>query len=126
MVILDTSVLIDHLRSGGRRSPLDILVDKYGWQKFSISVVTVQELFVGLSSKSQGAEILELVSLAKSWPYTVEVAKKAGEILRDTKTGMNFADAAIAATCVANNCQLATINKKDFFEIAGLQMVDWE
>ncbi len=126
MVILDTSILIDHLRQKATHTKLERLVAKYGYGQLSVSVITMQELFAGASSRGQEGEILELFLPMKVWPYSESVAKMAGEIERDESRNMDFADAAIAATCVVNNCQLATINKKDFFGIAGLQMVDWE
>lgn len=123
MVVLDTSVIIDHLRRKIKGTILDLLVEKYGWSELAISTVSVQELFVGLSSKNQKEEILNLISLMKILPYTFKVAEKAGEILRDSKTGMNFVDAAIAATCVLNDCKLATLNTGDFLKIKGLDLM---
>ncbi len=35
---------------------------------------------------------------------------------------MRFADAAVAATCVVNDCALATFNTKDFTGIDGLRV----
>lgn len=126
MVVLDTNILIDHLRQNVLGTKLDLLVAKYDYGELSVSVVTVQELFAGTSSKIQEGGILKLLSLIKIWPYLEEIAKAAGEIERDKKRGVDFADAAIAATCMVNDCKLATINKKDFFGIGGLQMVDWK
>lgn len=43
--------------------------------------------------------------------------------MRDTKPGIQFADAAIAATAIINNARLATLDKKDFQGIKNLELV---
>ncbi len=40
--------------------------------------------------------------------------------MRDSKTPIQFADAAIAATAIINGAELYTLNKKDFEKIPGL------
>lgn len=124
MVVLDTNILIDHLRQGNESQLLASLFERYGVANLSVCIVTVQELFAGASSKFQKEKILTLLDSLKVWPYTHKVAKLAGEVERDFKRDVEFADAAIAATCLSNNCQLATLNGKDFAGITGLQMVD--
>ena len=123
MVILDTNLLIEHLRMGHKSLRLEKLLDKYGIDNLSVSTVSIQELFSGASSIKQENEILALLATLKIWVYDHESAKKAGEIERDFVREIEFADAAIAATCVINKCQLATLNRKDFEGIKGLEMV---
>lgn len=124
MVILDTNLLIDHLRQRRVGTHLDLLVKKYDGGEFGVSVVSVQELFAGRSSRTQEAAILKLLTLVKIWPYSQDIAKKAGEIERDIKKDADFADTAIAATCLVNHCSLATLNQKDFAGIEGLEIVE--
>ncbi len=55
-------------------------------------------------------------------PYTYEIAELAGSLTRDSKQLLLFADAAIAATALSNGASLATLNKKDFATIPGIEL----
>jgi predicted nucleic acid-binding protein len=65
--------------------------------------------------------VLELYQLM---PYNYEIAKLAGEIVRDNKNLVEFPDAAIAATALVNEAELLTLNKKHFAGIKGLELFD--
>jgi len=126
MVILDTSIIIDHLRLKAKsKSKLLALAEKNLKKELAISLISIQELYEGQSTKKQEEEkmLLATISPLRVLSYTYEVAKLAGEIARDLKRPIELADAAIAATAVINGGQLATLNKKDFREIKGLIMV---
>lgn len=124
MVILDTNIIIDHLRlqNKSKDSKLMVLVKDNPKEDIAISMVTVQELYEGLSTKDPQKEqfLLATVSPLKILPYTYEVAQLAGEIARDINHPIELADAAIAATTILNNSQLFTLNKDDFTGIDGL------
>lgn len=126
MVIIDTNIIIDHLR---QKAPQDSLyrgiVKKFEREKVAVSTITVQELFEGQSTKDKQIEqsILAIISPLKILPYTFDVAQLAGEIVRDLPKPIEFADAAIAATAIINGCQLATLNIKDFKKIPGLELI---
>lgn len=127
MVVLDTSVIIDHLRlKSERNSLLKKVVKQYSNVTFCLSVITVQELYQGESSRKVSEErrmetVLELYQLM---PYNYEIAKLAGEIVRDNKNLVEFPDAAIAATALVNEAELLTLNKKHFAGIKGLELFD--
>ena len=126
MVILDTNIIIDHLRqTGSKDSILSKLLKESKLDEVVISSVTIQELFEGQSTKEEeiGKWILAILSPFKLLPYTYEIAKLAGEVARDLDRDMEFADAAIAATAIAHGAKLATLNKKDFRGIQGLELV---
>ena len=125
MVILDTNIIIDHLRQVGAEDSWFIKVAKLlPKESLGISMITIQELYEGRSTKFQKkeTEMLAIVSPLKIYPYTYEVAQKAGELARDLSFPVELADAAIAATCMVNNCQLFTLNIKHFREIKDLQL----
>jgi predicted nucleic acid-binding protein len=98
-------------------------MEKYGYGELAVSVVTVQELFAGASSKIRENDVLKLLSLFKILPYSEETARKAGEIERDNKSDADFADLAIAATCLTSKLSLVTLNKKDFAGIMELEVI---
>lgn len=126
MVILDTSVLIDYLRRPeGNGSPLQEFAQLPSKEKQAISILTIQELYAGKSSKELKKEqlFLEVVSSLEILPYTYNTARLAGEIVRDLGKPLGFPDAAIAATAILNKAQLFTLNKKDFQAVKGLRFL---
>lgn len=127
MVILDTNIIIDHLRrSVAKGSVLARLTQDKPKEVLAVSVVSIQELYEGQSTVNMEKEkdLLSTVSPLVMLSYTFEVAKLAGEVARDCKTVIDLADAAIAATTIINNGQLLTFNKKDFQGIKDLEFFD--
>ena len=126
MVIVDTNVIIDHLRlQGSAKSRLRQLEDKFTKDLLAISIVTIQELYSGQSTTNSKNEdyLLETITPLQILPYTYEVSQLAGEIVRDSTVPIDFADAAIAATTIVNGAQLATLNHKHFQGIPNLELL---
>ncbi len=127
MVVLDTSVIIDHLRQKSRHDSIFVrLAENISRGDLAISMVTVQELYEGQSTKEQEEEnfLLATIGSLKILPYTYEVAELAGRLSRDNPNPLEFPDAAIAATALVNNASVATLNKKDFSQIPNLELFD--
>lgn len=124
MVVIDTSVLIDHIRLKGKNSIFDEFI-KQSQDKFAIALISVQELYEGKSTRDEEieGEIISLINSLEVLPYAFENAKLAGEIARDLGRPIDLADAAIAATAVLNKASLFTLNKKDFKGIKGLKLI---
>jgi predicted nucleic acid-binding protein len=126
MVVLDTNIIIDHLRLANKQeSALIKFVKKHPKETLTISVISVQELYEGKSTKNRQKEqaLLAVISPLKILPYTYEIAKLAGKIARDLSEPIELAlaDAAIAATTIFNEGKLFTLNKKDFQKIPHLK-----
>jgi len=124
MVILDTNIIIDYLRrieSGD--AYLVKIAEKIGRKELAISVITIQELFEGKSTlnKYKEGNVWDTLTPLKIYPYTIEVAQLAGQIIRDFGV-LEFADAAIAATAMINEGELFTLNQKDFKGIKDLKI----
>lgn len=125
MVILDTNIIIDHLRRPpGTPSYFFQMMNKVPKEELAMSLISVQELYEGKSTRSEQQEkiLLMLISYVTIIPYTYEVARLAGIIARDKKTTIQFADAAIAAMAIINGADLFTLNKKDFTDIKDLHL----
>jgi predicted nucleic acid-binding protein len=123
MVALDTSIIIDHLRSKTEmETALMRAVKKFG--DLAISLITIQELFTGSSSKEKEPmqKMIDTIEPLKIIPYTLDIATRAGELTRDSKKVITFADASIAATALLYNAKLLTLNIKDFKHIPRLQL----
>ena len=125
MVILDTNIIIDHLRLARfTNSILAKLSLTHTSSELAISTITIQELFTGQSSSKKRplediATTLSNLSIAE---YTIEVAKLAGALMRKDHK-LKFADASIAATAIHYGAHLATLNTKDFAEIPNLKLL---
>lgn len=125
MVILDTNIIIDHLRTLGKKESHFVKLSKIlPKEDLAISLVTIQELFQGKSTRSveQEKNLLAVIEPLKILPYTYQIAKIAGQINRAVKNTIEFADSAIAATAIVNEAKLFTLNKKDFHHISGLEL----
>lgn len=124
MVVLDTSVIIAHLRQKTKNSLLRKLAVKYKNQ-MAISVITLQELYEGQSTRDKIKEnyMLSILTPLKILPYTEEVAKLAGVLARDNQTSADLADLAIAATAMVYKTPLATLNAKHFSFLKDLDLV---
>ena len=124
MVVLDTSIVIDHLRRPGVNTSLYKVVDIEGSDYLAVSVITIQELYEGESTKKEERlnEMLTVLSPLTILEYDVQVAELAGKIARDVKRKMEFADAAIASTAIFNDFDLFTLNTKHFRDIDGLNL----
>ena len=126
MVILDTNILIDHLRQQNIKLTLyQKLLKKYSRKSLGISTISLQELFIGQSTRSIKfkKEILLSVSGIKVFSHNKAIAQLAGEFMRDSENNLQFADAAIAATAVHYSASVATLNTKDFKGIPGLKLL---
>ena len=120
VVLLDTNIVIDHLR---QPTGTDTLFEKMqrtiGPEHSALSMVSVQELYAGKGTlDSRNAELL-LATIAplSLLPYAYEVAELAGALMRDSKQSMAF-----AATAIVYDAELATLNVKDFRDIDGLTL----
>lgn len=122
MVVIDTSIIIDHTRQKGKISIFDKFI-RQSKAKPAIALITVQELFAGQSTKQDETldYLLDLLNSLEILPYTFEVAKLAGEIARDVNQPIGLADSAIAATAIINQAQFLTLNIKDFAKIEDLK-----
>ena len=126
MVILDTNVIIDHLRQSGAKETLLLRIAKRtARENLAISAVSIQELYEGRSTREPKKEeyLLRTIAPLRVLPYTYEIAQLAGEVARDLESPIEFADAAIAATAIVHGASLATLNRKDFQQITELQLV---
>lgn len=125
MVIIDTNIIIDHVRLGNPADSIFARINERKDENLAISMITVQELYAGQSTLESKVDqaIFNIISRLEILLYTYQVARLAGEIARDLKRPISLADAAIAATAIINNAKLATLNKKDFQGIPDLKLV---
>ena len=109
-ILVDTDVLIDHLRGHHRFAA--------GKDDVHVSSITRAELFAG-----RPAEEVRVRRLLDSFTeLTVDrpVAERAGRLRRSSKIGM--ADALIGATALQHRLTLVTRNAGDCAAVAGIRI----
>ena len=118
-VVLDTTVLVDHLRGSSLAGEY---IAELGAPP-SCSEVTRIEILRGLRSEERrGAE--RLFALIAWLPVDEKVARRAGELGRrwlPSHPGIGVPDLAIAATAELLEAELGTNNLKHFPMFEGLQ-----
>jgi len=117
--LLDTDVLVDFLRGYGKA------VAFVNAQSFRIilSSIVVAELYAGVKEDAEQAVLENFVSLFRIVPVSAEIAKAGGLYKRDyaKSHGVGLADAILAATAVAENAALKTLNTKHYPMLKGLR-----
>jgi predicted nucleic acid-binding protein len=125
MVVLDTNVIIDHLKQPSGANTLLMQVNqKEGKDSLAISTITLQELYEGKSTKNaiKLRAMLSVLGPLKILDYNIKIAETAGELARDIDRPIEFPDAAIAGTCIFHKFQFLTLNSKHFVGIPDLQL----
>lgn len=118
-VVLDTGVLIDHLRASTPATEYLAGLD----DRPSCSEISRIEVIQGLRSSERGAAD-RLFALIAWVPVSEAVARRAGELgrkWRGSHPGIGVADLAIAATAEQIEASLATLNLKHFPMFDGLR-----
>ena|ERR1700744_5819737 len=122
-MVVDTSVLIEHLRAKNKLGTTLYLIPDNS--ELFISAVSLFELYMGATSEDKEKDISDLAETFSILPFTTEAAIKSGEIYRQLKRQnkiIEFRDIFIAATCIVNNQPIATLNKKHFSRVDGLNI----
>lgn len=81
---------------------------------------------MGATDEQKKADVNRLTNELPVLPFNADVAKIAADIysnLRRTNQLIEFRDIFIAATCVAYNMPLKTLNRKHFERIGNLKLV---
>ncbi len=117
-VLIDTSIFIDYLRQKDKAGTVLSLLLSRDIDP-AISLVTVGELYAGLSSVTQTDEIERLLGIGEMIALDVDSARSGGKIARDT--GIGLLDGFIAATALQMDYPLATLNTKDFRKVRGVK-----
>jgi predicted nucleic acid-binding protein len=120
-VLVDTSVIIDYLRSD--RGAEKTLEDERLKAPLHASEITRLEVLAAMKSNEEGGT-LALLSIFVWHDLDTVIAKRAGELGRrwlPSHHAIDSADLAIAATAMVAGCELLTCNVKHFPMFAGLK-----
>lgn len=109
-LLVDTDVLIDHLR-GERRLSAE-------GRMLGVSVISRCELFAGRDAPEQ---LRRLLGAMIELPVDAGIAELAGMTRRDS--GIPTPDALIAATALTHGIPVMTRNRRHFERVAGLRVI---
>jgi predicted nucleic acid-binding protein len=119
-VVVDTSIFIDVLR--GETRAVTVLREEREGGLLHASELTRLEVLAGMRTREEKGTRAFFDAFA--WhPFDEELAEIAGELARQWvpgNRGIDSADLAIAATAVALDARLLTLNVKHFPMFAGL------
>ncbi|MDP3665224.1 MAG: type II toxin-antitoxin system VapC family toxin [Sediminibacterium sp.] len=125
IVLVDTSILIDLFRKTDKANATLVALVKQGYI-YCISAITEYEIYTGatlgqISFWNTFLETTEVLAFDKT------VAKVAVEINSDLKIKRKqiaIPDLFIAATAISSNLPFATLNRKHFDRIDGLNIIE--
>ena len=111
-LLLDTSILVDYLRN---KSPAVDYVEATADQHL-LSAVVVAELYGGVRSGTERAQLDALIAAYPVLPVTERIAVAGGLLWRQYRPshGVGLADALLAATALAEGATLVILNHKHF------------
>ncbi len=118
VILIDTDVLIDFFR--GHEKAIAFL--KSHSSEIALSSIVVAELYAGIKDDER-EQVDDFISLFPVFPVTLGIAKSGGLLRRDyhPSHGVRLADALLAATALAHNAQLKTLNVKHYPMLKGLK-----
>ena len=124
IALLDTSILIDYFRKKDKSKTLLVYLSDH-FEKFCISSIIEFEVYAGATGEqlSFWENILKEINVV---PFDSKAAHAAVTIqaqLKGKRKTIDKADLFIAATAVANDIPLATLNLKHFELIDGLEVI---
>jgi predicted nucleic acid-binding protein len=122
-ILIDTSVVIDFQRVKEKQNTWLYKLAISG-QDLCISILTHTELHAGSSiweDKRKKKELEIVLKDLRILPLTPEISEMSGKI--KYLSGIKTTDAIIAATAIANKISLATLDRKDFPKVKGLELI---
>lgn len=126
-VIIDTNVLIEHLRSKNRS---DTLFTK-ALSKFNVitTIITEYELYDGAYSPQHEQDLIEIFALIDTLPFERSCGELAVKIKRELQIqqkSIGIRDLFIAAITCFHNLPLLTRNSKHFSGVKNLELINPE
>ena len=124
IALADTSVLIDYFRKTDKSNSFWVTLYDSGYD-FYISAITEYEIYTGATQGQMSfwENVLEEIKVLPFDQAVVRVALEINNNLKRKRKQINLADLFIAATAIANGLPFATLNKKHFERIDGLDII---
>lgn len=125
IVLVDTSLLIDYYRKTDKEKSIWINLVRQGYS-FAVSSVTKYEIYAGATTNQLAFwdNVFGAIMVVPLDELSVDTAVNINSVLKKKRKQIDLADLFIAATAVAHNLPLATLNRKHFDRIDTLQLID--
>lgn len=125
LILVDTSILIDFYRKTKKENTVWLQLLREGYS-FAISVITKYEIFSGAteSQLSFWNQVLPLIQVIPLDELAVDKAADINAQLKRKNKQIEIADLFIAATAVAHQLKIATLNIKHFDRVENLEIVN--
>jgi tRNA(fMet)-specific endonuclease VapC len=125
LILLDTSILIDFFRKKDKsKSKFYSLTTKY--TLFAVSVITEYEIFTGASDSTleYWNIFFDQVMVLPLERIATQNAVKIFKQLKHENKLIEIPDILIGSTAIVNKIKLATLNRKHFERIEGLDIIE--
>jgi predicted nucleic acid-binding protein len=125
IVCLDTSILIDYYRKKDKTKTLFYNLTNH-YSIFAVSAISEYELYIG-NSDEQNVFWDNFFMKIAVFPFDTESVKQSVSIYKQLKLKnklIEIPDILIAGTVMKNNLLFATLNRKHFERIEGLNIID--
>jgi len=125
VVLADTSIFIDYFRKTDKSNSVLIKLFNRGYN-FSISAITEYEIYSGTNASQLDFwnNILSNIPVIPFDQSAVKTAVQINATLKLKSKQIDLADLFIAATAVANNLPVATLNLKHFERVDQLTVIE--
>ena len=125
VILVDTSILIDYYRKTDKENSIWVSLVRQGYS-FAVSAVSKYEIFSGANSNqlSFWENVFQSINVIPFDEFVVDTAVLLNSNLKKKRKQIDIADLFIAATAVAHNLPLTTLNKKHFERIDTLKLIE--
>jgi len=125
LILLDTSILIDYFRKTNKKNSEWISLIQRDFN-FAVSVITKYEILSGVNRKQKSFwnNVFENILILPLSEDCVDIASRVNEDLKKRRKQIALADLFIASTALSHKIPIATLNKKHFERIAGLNIME--
>ncbi|TSJ39503.1 type II toxin-antitoxin system VapC family toxin [Mucilaginibacter corticis] len=122
MVLCDTNIFIHAFN--GRQDTIDKL-QEIGLSQIAVSVITVMELYQGMSNKTELAQMKKRMKYYNVVAIDNNTSNLAADFIEHFKLSHNLQipDAIIGATAVVHQIPLFTYNVKDFNFLPDIKLI---
>ncbi len=124
IILIDTSILIDYYRKTDKENSALIALVRQDYS-FSISAITKYEIYAGAlpNQLTFWNNVLQAITIIPFDEISVDTAVTINSTLKRKRKQLNLVNLFIAATAVAHNLSLATLNRKHFERIETLNVI---
>ncbi|MEM6395417.1 MAG: type II toxin-antitoxin system VapC family toxin [Bacteroidota bacterium] len=127
MILIDTNVIVQSLVGDSNTITALEKIEASG-TLLSASVITKMEMLRGASNKNELAKLKKQIKTISFVQLNANISSLATDLIEKyfLSDHLEIPDALIAATALYLDIELYTYNQKDFKNISGLKLYDWQ